>query len=107
MLPRIALVALVGSFAAAVAGSSSRNGGATCTSDHDCSLTGSCTAAKCLCDAAWTGPHCENLNLLPAHRAALYPAGGHPTALPSNRSFPWGGTIAKDKAILQASFTCS
>ena len=73
-------------------------GGAACSTDADCSLTGSCTAAKCRCDAAWTGPACEQLHLLPARRTALYPAGGHATELPSNRSFPWGGSVVKDDA---------
>ena len=72
-------------------------GGAACRTDADCSLTGSCVASSCKCDAAWTGRACERLHLLPARRSALYPAGGHPTSLPSNRSFPWGGSIIKSK----------
>lgn len=73
-------------------------GGAACHSDADCSLTGSCIASRCTCDAAWTGPACEQLHLLPALRSALYPAGGHATELPSNRSFPWGGSVIRDNA---------
>jgi hypothetical protein len=73
-------------------------GGADCRNAADCSLTGSCVGAKCACDAAWTGPACEQLHLLPARRSALYPAGGHATELPSNRSFVWGGSVIKDDA---------
>ena len=75
-----------------------QKGGGNCSSDRDCSMTGSCTDGRCLCDPAWTGPNCEHLHLLPASRQALYPEGGHPTSLPSSRSFPWGGTIAKEAA---------
>jgi hypothetical protein len=75
-------------------------GGASCATDTDCSLTGSCTSDLiCKCDTAWTGPSCEHLHLLPAYRTALYPAGGHPTSLPSSRPFPWGGTIAKEGQV--------
>jgi hypothetical protein len=73
-----------------------RKGGASCSSAQDCSMTGTCTAGRCRCDPAWTGPSCEHLHLLPALQQALYPRGGHPTSLPSSRSFPWGGTIAKE-----------
>eukprot|EP01046_Picozoa_sp_COSAG06_P058238 COSAG06_NODE_11624_length_1484_cov_1.859206_1_plen_132_part_10 len=73
-----------------------RKGGASCSSAQDCSMTGTCTAGRCRCDPAWPGPSCEHLHLLPALQQALYPRGGHPTSLPSSRSFPWGGTIAKE-----------
>ena len=48
-----------------------------CTSDLDCSLNGICRTglnrtgsgpalpASCSCDAAWAGPKCETLSLLP------------------------------------------
>mmetsp|Transcript_28805 Transcript_28805/g.35042 ORF Transcript_28805/g.35042 Transcript_28805/m.35042 type:complete len:431 (-) Transcript_28805:17-1309(-) len=43
------------------------DGTPSCQNDEDCSLNGLCspTAKTCHCDAAWTGPHCELLNLLP------------------------------------------
>jgi hypothetical protein len=75
-------------------------GGAACASDLDCSLAGTCSGGRCDCDAAWTGPTCEQLHLLPAHRSAFDPAGGHPTQLPSDRPFTWGGSIIKDDAGL-------
>jgi hypothetical protein len=84
-------------------------GGAACQTDLDCSLAGTCSASSgtCACDAAWTGPACERLHLLPAHRSALYPAGGHPTALPSDRPFPWGGSIMKGVSSKALSYCCA
>ena len=38
---------------------------APCTTDLDCSLNGVCAAGECACDAAWGGPVCAVLRLLP------------------------------------------
>ena len=85
----------------AVSADAAAKGGAACSSDLDCSLTGTCSSSgRCDCDAAWMGPRCERLHLLPAHRSAFYPTGGHPTELPSDRPFTWGGSILKDEAGL-------
>ena len=82
-------------------------GGASCSSDRDCSLTGSCSAGTCHCDAAWTGPACEHLHLLPAHRGALYPpTTPNPPTLPpfqndstySPTTSPWGGAVIEEEA---------
>ena len=103
MLPTLLLVGSVllqAVSAAATAAGGGAKGGAACTSDLDCSLAGTCSSGRCDCDAAWTGPTCERLHLLPAHRSAFYPAGGHPTELPSDRPFTWGGSIMKDEAGL-------
>ena len=45
-----------------------------CASDLDCSLNGLCDASTgaCACDAAWRGPACQELALLPSA-----PAIGH------------------------------
>lgn len=40
---------------------------APCATDLDCSLNGECSATgTCACDAAWSGPTCSILNLLPS-----------------------------------------
>ena len=38
----------------------------SCVSDLGCSLNGICVAGVCACDAAWHGPSCELLSLLPS-----------------------------------------
>jgi hypothetical protein len=64
---------------------------AACTTDLDCSLNGVCGAGGvCACDAAWTGPCCTALSLLPVS--------------PTNSSYrhpstsTWGGNILVDAA---------
>jgi hypothetical protein len=39
------------------------SGGAKCEDDWGCSLGGSCSAGKCVCDHWTTGPQCNLLNL--------------------------------------------
>jgi hypothetical protein len=56
-----------------------------CVTDLDCSLNGVCKGGSCLCDAAWTGPCCTALNLLPVPTAA--PGYRHPN------TSTWGGNI--------------
>jgi hypothetical protein len=42
-----------------------------CANDADCSLSGVCGAeGACMCDAAWTGPRCGTLALLPVDATA-------------------------------------
>ena len=63
---------------------------ASCSTELDCELSGSCTQGSCVCDAGWTGPHCTHLVLVPnvpghvAYRARA----------PDNRSFwnSWGSS---------------
>ena len=38
-------------------------GGGKCANEWDCSLGGICENSKCTCDAWWTGPNCDLLNL--------------------------------------------
>lgn len=59
-----------------------------CNSDADCSYNGACQSSGCRCTAAWSGPSCSTLNLLPATRGAgLHDIG-------SNMS-SWGGSVLK------------
>ena len=37
-----------------------------CTSELDCELNGACIAGACVCDMAWAGPTCGDLELEPA-----------------------------------------
>ena len=38
-------------------------GGAACSTEFDCSLSGLCSNSRCVCDPWWTGPACDLLNL--------------------------------------------
>ena len=66
-------------------------GGGLCTTDEDCQLSGVCSAASraCVCDAAWTGPHCTLLDFAPASRRA---------GLNRSDASSWGGSIILDPA---------
>ena len=63
-----------------------------CKSDMDCSLNGVCsleTPRTCVCDAAWTGSRCSQLNFVPGSRKSGYRninIGG-----PYNNVSSWGG----------------
>ena len=61
-----------------------------CSTDLDCSLNGACDVAtgQCLCDAAWGGPCCTSLALLPVAPSAT----GYLHSLTST----WGGNIIVD-----------
>eukprot|EP00936_MAST-01D_sp_MAST-1D-sp1_P001499 g1499.t1 len=60
-----------------------------CASNADCSFNGKCTAkGLCACRAAWSGPSCATLELLPATKGA----GLH--GIGSNTS-SWGGSVLK------------
>ena len=64
---------------------------AACASDWDCSLAGTCTAGKCVCDAWTSGSDCSYLKFQPVRRSAM----GYVD--PSWSS--WGGNavLGKDK----------
>lgn len=66
-----------------------------CTNDEDCSLNGRChsVSGKCNCLAAWSGDHCDILNLEPAVKGAGLHAPGGPDSSKSS----WGGTVAYDQ----------
>ena len=57
----------------------------TCSSRLDCSLNGDCVGGACQCEAAWTGPCCSSLALLPAR------VGGNSYLAPNVST--WGGNI--------------
>jgi hypothetical protein len=58
----------------------------SCSTSSDCQLNGDCVNKVCVCDAAWTGPTCSVLNLLPAP-----PNGG----LKRSDISSWGGSVIK------------
>lgn len=51
-----------------------------CTNAMDCQLNGLCTNGHCVCDAAWSGSNCGQLNVFPGTMAYN----------PPNRT-AWGG----------------
>ena len=55
-----------------------------CEIDLDCELNGICANGHCKCDAAWSGRHCEVLNLLPAPKQNGYR---------QENISSWGGTV--------------
>ena len=59
-----------------------------CETPIDCSLNGVCGATrKCSCDPAWTGRHCDVLNVAPTPKSSGY----------KNSTFAsWGGNIIYD-----------
>ena len=80
------------------------HGGANCTDDWDCSLSGVCSAAGvCECDPWFTGPACSFLNLQPAESLTSQ-------GLQAPSYFSWGGHTLRDEASgdyhLFASFMC-
>ena len=71
-----------------------RGQGLLCTSAIDCSLNGECDAhtGNCVCDAAWTGATCSQLNFVPLEPehavSGVYRPAGSRTS--------WGGSILRD-----------
>ena len=62
----------------------------SCTTDIDCSLSGTCSAGMCVCFAPWTAaPDCSALKFLPSPVVRGFPAPGH-------NETTWGGSIALD-----------
>ena len=80
-------------------------GGGACATMDDCSLGGECVASKCVCDAWFTGPQCDLLNLQRPRfddQAGLCHAG-------MATYYSWGGRsiLGPDaKYHLVASFMC-
>ena len=66
-------------------------GGALCATDLDCSNNGMCAGGTCSCDAAWMGPACTRLNLLPATRGT----GLHSPDAHVHNTSSWGGSVLK------------
>ena len=67
-----------------------------CKSDIDCSLNGKCEtmSGNCTCRTAWSGYHCQELNLLPVTKGTGYHIvnddnSGKPTS-------SWGGGVVFD-----------
>lgn len=60
--------------------------GSGCNSTADCALRGACEAGLCRCEAAWTGPNCLQLNLLPGDATGI-------AAWHRNTSSSWGGSV--------------
>jgi hypothetical protein len=68
-----------------------------CSGDSDCSFNGACSAdtGTCACDAAWGGPRCAELQLLPIDPA--HPGLRLVDALGHNVS-TWGAPMLRDAA---------
>jgi hypothetical protein len=62
---------------------------ANCTTCDDCSLGGTCSDGRCLCDKTWSGPACVQLNLVPASKAPLWVG---------DTDASWGGNAVFDHA---------
>lgn len=69
--------------------------GGACTSDADCSRNGLCEDELCHCDAAWTGKHCETLNIVPGEEHSGY-RWIDPVEQGGNRTSSWGATTWYD-----------
>eukprot|EP01044_Picomonas_judraskeda_P013481 COSAG03_NODE_2042_length_3192_cov_1.691238_3_plen_425_part_00 len=65
----------------------------SCSSDHDCSLNGVCTASACACDTPWAGKSCATLEFEPAPLGGMY-GFGEPFATTS-----WGGNALEDGGL--------
>ena len=77
LLLHVALLALVASAAASVAGAAWR-----CSTDASCQLNGVCVDGKCRCDPQWIGFNCSRLNTGVSKPAYLGMSNGQTT---------WGG----------------
>lgn len=66
-----------------------------CSTDVDCSLSGTCVAGKCVCEQWTKGPDCAALNLIPlASEAELAPA-----VLPVANMTRWGSSPVFDNGV--------
>lgn len=95
-----AAVALLASSALAVAAAGAAASGSHvksgCKSDSDCSLNGLCQHGKCACDPAWTGDHCQTLNIIAGNVTAGYRQIN--VGSPPQNSSSWGGATLYDGA---------
>mmetsp|Transcript_2325 Transcript_2325/g.5375 ORF Transcript_2325/g.5375 Transcript_2325/m.5375 type:complete len:580 (+) Transcript_2325:2510-4249(+) len=65
----------------------SRDVGGACKDALDCELNGECVEGYCKCDAAWTGPRCSRLRVIPAKVEA---------GLRKQSTTTWGGNVLRD-----------
>ena len=65
---------------------------ATCTTDLDCSLAGTCTEGTCVCQPWTKGQDCAALNLVPLEAEGMVQAAVQPAGNWSR----WGGSVVKD-----------
>ena len=84
-----------------------------CHSDTDCELNGICSKntaglRHCKCDTGWFGPTCGRLDLLPAHKAGVWPEnrgqtmpfGAAPAPLVGrhqDQAMSWGASVVQDR----------
>lgn len=63
-----------------------------CQTDADCSFNGICPSlhGKCVCDAAWKGNDCTELNILPGKKSAGY------RYITTTNTSSWGGAVLYD-----------
>eukprot|EP01063_Lacrimia_lanifica_P001128 TRINITY_DN10547_c0_g1_i1.p1 TRINITY_DN10547_c0_g1~~TRINITY_DN10547_c0_g1_i1.p1 ORF type:complete len:382 (+),score=71.61 TRINITY_DN10547_c0_g1_i1:103-1248(+) len=71
----------------------SHAGDSTCSSAAECSLNGACVSGRCVCDAAWAGPRCSRLNLVPMDRDAAERGVYRPT----DGATSWGASVVHSK----------
>jgi hypothetical protein len=64
-----------------------------CSDAMGCSLNGNCVDSVCVCDAAWNGPACGRLAVLPTERTEPIAAYGGDSQLPNISS--WGGGVLR------------
>jgi hypothetical protein len=75
-------------------------GGGFCRFDEDCQLNGICSRKdgnKCVCDAAWAGPTCTTLRLLPASPSDFTAQPAYPPPDLLNTTSSWGGSVIRDR----------
>ncbi len=73
-------------------------GRAACHRDADCNYNGVCMvdAGACVCDAAWGGPACDALALLPPASKAAPPLGYRRRDRNGSLTTSWGGSVLHD-----------
>lgn len=81
-----------------------------CKSAEDCSLGGTCVNGTCHCDSTWKGPHCVQLNLLPANKTAHgYQRGNNfgiqtVPGMPNQSFASWGGQAVYEAGMYHLIF---
>ena len=66
------------------------SGTTTCKTGSDCSMNGICYVDRCVCEAGWTGTHCDQMSLKPANLK-----GGYDSPHNGGKTSSWGGGILK------------